>query len=391
MENICSRNLCTGCGLCNDLCPQKAITMVEDTETGHFVPCINNELCVDCKICEKHCPSLKSPEYKSELVTYAAWRKDSGKREGSSSGGVAAEFYEIALAEGYCVVGTYLDDKCSAKLKLTDSARDIEKFRGSKYIQADGSGVYVDCIERMKAGNKVLFIGTPCQCAAMRAAAGKLYLDQVLTVELICHGVSSQKIFADYVKSIEAKKKKKITKVSFRSPWGVELSLYAGEKKVWQYKGHEDDFLVSFQEGILHNDICYSCPYAREERASDITIGDFWKIGGEIPFDKPDCKVSVLIVNSKKGMDFLKLCKGLQLVERDYQEAVNGNPNLRQPSKSHPQKERFWITYHEKGIEADYRATIGPGLRKKRIKNRMKSVAKGCLKYFIKGKGIKGC
>lgn len=384
MEKICDRNVCTGCGLCKNICPKNAIKMIEAEDTGHFVPQIDKLICVDCKLCQKKCPGLKENEHKKQLKTFAAWKEDISDISGSSSGGVAAAFYEKAIETGYYIVGTYLDDKFRAKMKVTNDINEVSSFKGSKYIQADAQMVYKDCLDILKNGNKILFIGTPCQCAAMRSMAEETFEDKLLTVELICHGTPSQKSFHDYIYDIEKRKKRNITKVAFRSSWGVELSLYSGDKVFWKYKGFEDDYMVAFQKGMLHNLACYECKYANRDRSADITIGDFWKLGEKIPFNKPKCKVSVIVANNEKGLEFINECDNLQLYEREYEEAINGNPNLYRPSTMHPMRDIFWKIYHEEGVFNAYHKTIGKNLRKIRFKNKIKNSIKNMLKTILR-------
>ena len=172
--------------------------------------------------------------------------------------------------------------------------------------------------------------------------------------------------------------------MSFRSEWGVELSLYSGEKTFWKYKGYEDDYMVAFQTGMLHNKACYECKYANKDRVSDITIGDFWKIGEKTKFEKPKCKVSVIVANTDKGLSFVQKCDELILQERDYQEALDGNPNLYRPSNRHPQREVFWSIYRTEGVSNAYQKTIGKKLKKIRLKGRIKGFAKTKIKQLIK-------
>lgn len=383
MIQICPREDCTGCGLCSNLCPSGAISMVEAEDTGHFVPKIQQGKCVDCQLCVKKCPALKKPERKSALNTYVAWRTDTNKQKGSSSGGIAAAFYEKAIQEGFSVVGTYLDKDFRAKMLCTDRLEECESFKGSKYVQASCGTVYSDAIKVLKEGGKVLFIGTPCQCTAMRSA-GSQYEDRLLTVELICHGTPSQKIFLDYLAYICRKKKTVATSVGFRSPWGVELIIANDRKTFWKCKVSEDDYMVAFQTGVLHNAACYHCLYANKDRCADITIGDFWKIGTTIPFQKPKCRVSVVVVNSEKGNTFLKGCSDLHLEERSYEEALAGNPNLYRPSYKSLQYNAFWEVYHAQGIVAAMKKIGGRKLMLKRTKNKIVGTLKGIAKKVLR-------
>jgi len=383
MDKICDGDKCTGCGLCSNVCPKNAISMVESKQTGHFIPTVDQKKCVDCGICEKNCPSNTEPERHHQLATYAAWCESEPQREGSSSGGIAANFYQNALEKGYAVVGACLEGVSGLKLKLVTTLEEAQTFRGSKYIQANAQNVYSECLEMLKMGRKVLFVGTPCQCAAARSM-GARYKDGLLTVELICHGTPSQKVFRDYVRWIEEKKKKIITNVSFRSSYGVELTLKSDDKTVLRHKGMENEFLLAFQNGVLHNHACYACPYAAKDRCADITIGDFWKIGTEIPFQKPSCKVSVLVINTEKGKDFLKECKGLHLEEREYDEALKGNPNLYRASTKSNQYDRFWTAYHQDGIAKGFAEIYHSALMKKRWKNNSRRKIKEATKIMLK-------
>lgn len=383
MIQICPRENCTGCGLCSNLCPSGAITMVEAEDTGHFVPKIHQEKCVDCQLCVKKCPSLRQPERKSALKTYAAWRTDASKQRGSSSGGVAAAFYEKAIKEGFSVVGTYLDKDFRVKMLCTDQLEKCESFKGSKYVQASCGTAYSDALNVLKQGTKVLFIGTPCQCAAMRSAASQ-YSDRLLTVELICHGTPPQKIFLNYLAYICQKKKKTATSVSFRSPWGVELTIANDRGIFWKCKVSEDDYMVAFQTGVLHNAPCYHCLYADKDRCADITIGDFWKIGTTVPFQRPACRVSVVVVNSEKGNTFLNGCPALHLEERSYAEAMAGNPNLYRPSHKSLQYDVFWEAYHTQGIVAAMKKIGSRKLMLRRTKNRAVGILKGMAKKVLR-------
>lgn len=369
VTEICQAVKCTGCGLCADVCPRGAIRLQPDSVLGHLHPTVDADKCVGCGLCRKKCPANRVQDYQKPRVCYAAWCENEEIREGSSSGGIAAGLYRMALQKGYWAVGTVLTPDFHVQMKLTDAEADLKAFRGSKYLQAECTGVYRQAREILHAGGKVLFIGTPCQCAAMRSAAEGVDSAALITAELICHGVPSWKIFSAYIQSIADHKNRRATKVAFRSQYGVELTIWDGERVFWKYTGREDAFLVGFQKGLLHREACYQCPYARPERASDLIIGDFWGIDPEVASQKPkNCKVSVVLVNSDKGAKLLATCPELYLEERDYSEALNGNANLNHPSAVHPQREAFIALSAQRGIPEAFRQTIDAPLRKKRMK-----------------------
>ena len=227
-----------------------------------------------------------------------------------------------------------------------------------------------------------MFIGTPCECEAARSIAmGNA--ERLLTVDLICHGVPSYKVLRDYIKWVEGKKKSKIQKISFRSSWGEEMILNDGKKNVWHRRMWWDPYLEAFNSGIINNDACFECPFAREKRCSDLTIGDFWGIGSEAPFHKPDRKVSVIGVNSERGSRFLQECTSLVLEERNWNEAVSGNSQLQGPLKKSNQYSLFWETYCKSGMDAALKATVYEKVTKRYHKEYpviwMKNIIKACF------------
>lgn len=384
MNLICENDKCTGCGACKSVCPKGAIKMSEKAVTGHFIPVVDEKICVDCGLCKKTCPSNGMDNFVKPQKVYAAWRKSELHQRGSSSGGVAAALYEEAIARGYYVVGTYTDSKFLPKMKVTNDIKDVENFKGSKYVQADTGTAYEDIRKLTAQGNKVLFVGTPCQCAAAKKAVGNQ--ENLLTVDLICHGVPSQRILLDYFKWIERWKNKKIAKMSFRSEYGVEMTFVSNGKVFWKRRINEDYYLSAFNSGLMHNEACYQCRYAQRERATDITIGDFWGIGNARPFTNPGRKVSVIAVNTEKGNEILQLCQSLELVERDYNEAVEGNTQLRHPSTIHKDRDIFWKVYNDKGIEQAFYSTVYDEVTKRYRKNYLKRAPKELVKRILRRK-----
>lgn len=382
MESICNSSNCTGCGMCASVCPRSAIELKEKTTTGHFYPEINSQLCVDCGLCKKKCPANKEAAYTKPGKAYVAWRKEAEKQKGSSSGGVAAALYETAVKNGWYIVGTQQTSDLLPELKLTNDLNDITKFKGSKYVQVNPNNVYKDIKNIIKDGNSVLFVGTPCQCQAAKSIVDDN--EKLLTVELICHGVPSQKILKEYVSFVEAKKHKKITDLSYRTPYGVELTLKSADKIVWKRRLLEDFYLTCFNDGMILNEACYQCKYAKPERSSDLTIGDFWGIGKDAPFKGPGRKVSVIAVNTQKGEDLLKQCDTLEYQERNYQEAVDGNPQLHAPKKKHVMYNIFWKKYSEAGIEAAIKASIYKDVQKRYITKKIKQFPKDIVKKILR-------
>lgn len=266
-------------------------------------------------------------------------------------------------------------------MKISSEPCDIEAFKSSKYVQADPDDVYEKIAKLIRQREKVLFIGTPCQCAAARKIRNSN--EYLITVDFICHGVPSQKILSDYLKWIQEKKHKEITEISFRTPYGVEMTVKAKNQIIWKRKINEDYYLNAFNNGLLHNEACYECRYAQEKRASDLTVGDFWGIGKKEPFTHPGRKVSVVTVNTQKGMELLNKCDSLMMVERSYEEAIKGNTQLRHPSVRHEKRELFWQVYRDEGIEQAFIHTIYQEVSRTYWKNTVKRAPKELVKRLI--------
>ena len=156
-------------------------------------------------------------------------------------------------------------------------------------------------------------------------------------------------------------------------------------KEVWHRRMFWDPYLEAFNAGITINSSCFTCPFACEKRCSDITIGDFWGIGSESPFHKPNRKVSVIGVNSKRGFDFLNECKSLVLEKRNWSEAVAGNSQLRAPLPKSTQYDLFWEKYYKYGIDAAFKATVYKKVCKRYYKEYpvilLKHIVKKCIRW----------
>lgn len=197
MIHVVDKYACCGCHACVQRCPKHCITMREDEE-GFFYPFINETLCLDCGLCEKVCPVLQQDEARRPLKVYAAKNPDDRVRMLSSFGGVFTMLAEQILDEGGVVFGARFDENWDVVHSYVDNKKDLEVFRGSKYVQS-----YIgDCFQKaecfLKEGRKVLFSGTPCQIAGLRLFLRERY-DNLLTVDLVCHGVPSPKVWRTYL------------------------------------------------------------------------------------------------------------------------------------------------------------------------------------------------
>ena len=220
MEKI--TDLCTGCRTCEQLCAHKAIQMVEDNE-GFITASINQELCVDCGLCQKRCPQNTPVEKSSAKKVLAIRLKDDEMLYRSASGGAFAGIAKAWIEEGGVVVGVVYDNKWNAHHTCATTMEELLQTQSSKYVQADTRQTYSEVKKLLQEGKRVLFSGTGCQIGGLKAFLHKDY-DNLLTMDLICHGVASPLLFKKYIEWLGEKSGSPILEYDFRDKkggWGL--------------------------------------------------------------------------------------------------------------------------------------------------------------------------
>lgn len=333
IDNI-EKSKCTGCKMCADICPRKAIDFREDIE-GFWYPMVDTEKCVKCGLCREKCPSLN--EYRADNTmpdVYAVWSKDDNVRITSTSGGAFWAIAKNFLEQGGVVAGcVYGDDWKSAKHILARYESELLKIKGSKYFQSDTSGIYKKTKEALLNGDKVLFCGTPCQNAALRTFLGREY-PNLYCLDFICRSINSPKAFKAYIEELEEKHKSKVCEVQLKnknSGWQSLASRVKFDNGDEEINDKTKDWWV---KGFIYNDLytrdsCYHCQYKVLPRASaDITIGDFWGIENQKKSDMFK-GISVIMINSEKGKRLFEESKNDFIVQKKTLEDVKpGNPAL---------------------------------------------------------------
>ncbi|MCD8318188.1 MAG: Coenzyme F420 hydrogenase/dehydrogenase, beta subunit C-terminal domain [Paraprevotella sp.] len=355
MIELAEKELCTGCGACAYVCPKSCITMREN-ETGIIYPAVDDADCISCRRCENTCPILVPVELHAPEKAYAAWSRDEGERRTSASGGVAIELYKQALTEGCQCVGASQNADFSVTHKLASTADELRAFKNSKYVFSDLYDVLPRIRESLRRGDKVCFIGLPCQVAALR----KMFRDdeRLLTVDLICHGTTPVAYLRRHIAEIAGRYGKSTSGMSFRDPaMGTQtytFTLYDGQGRLY-YAGRTkdgDSYQFGYHRAVSYRENCYHCRFARSERTSDLTIGDYHGLGAVLPCTFPPDKVSVILVNTAKGRSFvgrLQVDARIAAVERPLQEPLQHEPQLRHPSV----KNKFRLLF-EKEIAASH-------------------------------------
>lgn len=329
---------CTGCGACKAACPLDCISM-QESKDGFIYPNINISKCVDCHKCEIACPIEHRCELEYDSEAYGAVYVDHKTLMNSTSGGAFSAIVEYVLSNNGIVYGcTYSKHLKPIHIRI-NKWEQLHLLNGSKYIQSDTLNTFQTAKEDLENGTLVLYSGTPCQIAGLKSFLGKAY-GNLITVDIICHGVPSYAYFKKYIEWLEKAQRIHIKIVNFRSKdnkqWGLSGNLIAKDlksnriikKKLFYYNSY---YYYYFLKGSIYRNSCYSCKYANMKRQGDFTLGDLWGAEGlGLPFDvRNGC--SLVLVNSiqaKRIIEELNLKK--TKISINY--AISNNTQLKSPS-----------------------------------------------------------
>lgn len=371
METICLKEKCMGCFACYNICKKHAITMEEDETYGYIYPKIDKSKCVNCNLCKTVCPALNKIKKNIPQKTYAVWAKDNEMRSRSTSGGAAAIFSEKIIDENGIVYGVALEQNVKIRHIRIDNFLDLDKIKGSKYVHSYVEEAYSLVEKDLKENKKVLFTGTPCQIAGLKLFLKKEY-ENLITVDIICHGVPSQKFLREQIK--EDIKNLEVDNVIFRKNNKYLYELEKNNKTIYNSSREDCAYCQGFDRNLTLRTNCYQCDFATKDRVSDITLGDFWGIDKEEFIDEIDKGISVVLVNTNKGLKFFEECKDRFVIfERKLDEAVNGNEHLRHPSIQNKNIKKFRKEYNKYGKFTD---TCFNSLKYEIRKDKLKAVLK---------------
>lgn len=329
---------CTGCRMCVQICPVKAIDMKENEE-GFFEPIINKEKCIKCGLCFKRCPQLNDVKVGKKINShkvFAMKNKNTEEQKNSSSGGVFSVLARYVLENNGAVYGACFDEKLKLEHIRIDKQENLYKLRGSKYLQSNTKNTFELVKNDLNKGVKVLYVGTPCQIAGLKNYLGKDY-EELLLVDLVCHGVPSQKLFDKYLTWLKKKNNSSIIEYEFRSKekksWGLNLKVKFESGKERYIPANLDPYYKSFLNGSTYRECCYNCKYAKIERVGDITIADYWGIKKEHPdfYDKNG--VSAVIINTNAGFKAFENIKDkVEYRDTEIEKIIAKNKNLQEPT-----------------------------------------------------------
>ena len=354
MPTLAKASACTGCSACDNICPHGAIAIKPD-KSGFLMPSVDESKCVGCGLCEKSCPivndiELKHPEVKD---AYAFW--DNRTRTESSSGGAFSAIARWVLEHDGIVFGAAWQKDFNCCHVSCDNPEGLSALRGSKYLQSNIGETFAEARAALKQGKYVLFTDTPCQIAGLRSFLLKPY-DKLVTVDIVCHGVPSNKLFQNYIDKLKKAYPRYAPADGFEfrnlRGWGYAPTAKVRKNFFKELTGIPNLYMAAFKKAATFRESCYDCRFNGLSRVGDMTIADFWGIGAlGTPFRHDVSKgVSLMLVNSDKGREIFRDLKECFVEKRELKEAVKLNHNLAGSSPRPSDREGIIEAFNNPGM-----------------------------------------
>lgn len=365
---------CSGCHACYSACPKGCISMQENDE-GYLYPNVNKNKCINCGICEKKCPILNNSTNNKLIATYGCYSKNNDIRKQSSSGGIFSLLAHQVLNVGGLVFGAVYDSDFNVIHDYIEDINELYKLRGSKYLQSIIGENFKITKDFLEQGRLVLFSGTPCQIDGLNKFLGKEYKN-LITVDIICHGVPSQKVWNSYREYMNIKED--ISSVNFRDKsigWEeYSICIEYKNKSVFNQLAKDNLYMRGFVNDFYLRPSCYDCQSKGINRASDITLGDFWGIDNILPELNDKKGTSIVLIQSKKGENlFNQIKENIIFKETDIKDVVKFNKSIIESAVKNEKRDKFF-KYIEK---FKFNQAIDLSIEKSKI---------GTIKKYIKFK-----
>lgn len=343
---------------------------------GFLYPIVDSSKCIDCGLCEKVCPVLHPVTKEAAPLVYAAINNDEAVRMQSSSGGIFTLIAEYVLERGGVVFGACFDSDWNVIHDYTETKEGLARFRGSKYVQSNVGNSFNQVKTFLDSGRVVLFSGTPCQVAGLKNYLRKPY-SNLLTVDLVCHGVPSPEIWRKYLqetirKAYGIKNNKAavnpgdyISDISFRAKdkgwkkYNVKIIFRDGKVEMMPF--FENPYMNVFLSDLSLRPSCYACPAKLNNVQSDITLADFWgvnKINPEIDDDK-GC--GLILIHSKEKFDFL-FSIDCKLLQQQLVSVAKYNPSILSAVNEPVNRKLFWSVYYKHGFHSSQKSAMNKSI-----------------------------
>ena len=356
---------CTGCRACVAVCPVNAIV---EKKGGRLESIYEiGASCINCGRCKSVCPIDKDFYNLKADSFYCLSSKDEQAKLKSSSGGAAYQFSVSIIKAGGIVYGAGWNvDKQRVEHMRIDCLEKLSSIQGSKYVQSwIDKEIYISIQQDLKT-RLVLFTGTPCQIAAVRSYTRDS--ENLMTVDLICHGVPSPDFLDEQLHEIT---NSKVEKISFRK--GLDFSLFlTSNGKDYYENGYDNPFYSLFLNFAFLRENCYQCKYACQTRVGDITVGDFEEDGKGY---------SCVVINSKKGERLFATCQECLEFKKYPIDILSTNHAFNKPTVKHKKTDVFTQDYKKMGLVRAYNKCF----RILRIKRMIKRLVGESTYNTIKG------
>lgn len=383
MIKIVDKIQCCGCAACVQACPKECISFDEDRQ-GFRYPLVDESHCIDCGLCEKVCPVINQANPQKPLSVYAAMNPNEQIRLKSSSGGVFTKLAEAIIDNGGVVFGARFNANWEVEHGYTETKEGLASFRGSKYVQSRIGDTFRQARDFLKAGRQVLYSGTSCQIAGLKRFLRRDY-ENLLTVDIVCHGVPSPLVWRTYLEDVQSQPKKHskyktdnnssksrsvITSISFRDKtygWknysvvfkglsGINvdeaLSSSVKDDVLLQDVFVKNRFMQVFLKDLCLRPSCSACPAKSGKSGSDITLADFWGIDAVHPDWDDDKGTSLVLIKSDCGIKIWNQID-LKFIPTSYEEGLCSNPSIEKSVKFGKHVPVFWHLFEsndEKGL-----------------------------------------
>ena len=381
---------CCDCTACKSICPKDAIYIYLD-EYGFEYPKIDRNKCIECGLCKKVCAFQNIEETNTPIETYVGVAKDENILLKSASGGIFATIAQMYLQNKGVVFGATLDNELNPIHMYVDDINLLNKLQGSKYVQSNIENTYREAKRFLIEGKKVLFSGTPCQIYGLKSFLLQEY-DNLITCDIVCHGVPSPKLFEKYIEYLSVKYKSNVRGYNFRSKekkgWGLVTKITMDNGKSKFIEPDFDPYYSNFLDGNTYRECCYNCHYSSYNRVSDVTLADYWGIHKIHPDFYREAGNSLILVNTAKGEDIINLIgKNIKKIETNIDKAADNNKNLKEPSKRTKKRDEIYNKIDEmksnEYIEKMLKVKVTPKkIIKKLIPNRLKKIIKKARKII---------
>lgn len=363
---ICKKENCTGCYACVNSCARNCINMCED-ELGVLHPVVDTEKCVECGACIRVCPANTTVSSSLPSKCYAVINDNKKEILTCATSGLGWMISQYTLLnKGGVVFATLYDKQMTPRITEIDNLADLERTKGSKYVQSIvGETTFQRIRELLKNNVFVTFIGTPCQVAGLKQFLKKDYAN-LLLVDLLCHGVVPTRYFKEELSHLSQQHQlKDITDVRFRGNDGNNYILTIWGKdgdKIYSSRAYSQPYFSGFMIGTTLRENCFNCQYAKVERVGDLTIGDFIGLGATIPFEYEKENISFVSVNTPKGVENIERLRKhytqLHFIERSYEERLVYANSLLKPTLRHPSVKKFRALYPTHGYVQAIRSAL---------------------------------